>query len=58
MKTFILIMILSQGGSQGGNSVLSVEFNSQTKCIAAMSKMKKDLADEHVVILSANCFEK
>lgn len=58
MKTFILVMILSQGNSQGGNSMLSVEFDSQNKCIAAMSKMKKDLAGEYVVIRSANCFEK
>ena len=58
MKTFILIVVLSQGNSQGGNSMLSVEFDSQNKCIAAMSKMKNDLAGEYVVIRSANCFEK
>lgn len=58
MKTFILIMILSQGGSQGGNSTLSVEFDSQNKCMAAISKMKVDLRDENIVIRSANCFEK
>lgn len=58
MKTFILVMVLSQGNSQGGNSTLSVEFDSQNKCMAAMSKMKNDLAGEYIVIRSANCFEK
>jgi hypothetical protein len=51
-------MVLSQGMSQGGNSTLSVEFDSQTKCIAAMAKMKNDLASEYIKIYSANCFEK
>lgn len=58
MKTYILIMVLSQGMSQGGNSTLSVEFNSQAQCTTAMVKTIQDLGRNSVNVMSANCFEK
>lgn len=60
MKTYILIMVLSQGTNQGSNSTLSVEFSSLAQCVTAREKIAKDLESRYIYVnvMSAGCFEK
>jgi hypothetical protein len=59
MNTFILVLVLSVGGSyQTGTSSVVQEFNSESTCITALSFLLKDSQGRDNFVLTSGCFKK
>lgn len=58
-KVYILIITLSQGALQGGNSTIIAEFNSQEKCKIALNNQMEQLSlNGTTKVVSSGCYEK
>jgi hypothetical protein len=59
IKTFVLIVVLGHGQSQGGVSSVSAEFNSQDACLHALNSIINETNKSYITrVIGSGCFPK
>lgn len=58
IKMWVLLVVLQQGSSQGGNSTIVAEFTSQDTCLHALNDTINQTNRGYIRVVSSGCYEK